>query len=292
MATQDSSPYDSENKNTSHYGENGYEVVLIDEPAAGIRRITLNRPDKRNALNHQLRGELLHALETGDADPTVKVMILCGAGKCFSAGYDLGGGNVGQDYPFHTAGGDSQWPRHVVESWMRIWDLSKPVIAQVHGHCLAGGSELATGCDVVYVADDAQIGYPAVRFGVPDMQFHPWLLGMRKGMEMLLTGDSVNGEEAVTYGWATRSFPAEQLAARTLEQAQRIAAIPSDILALNKRAVHRQMEAMGLRQGLRQGTEICTLATHQESFKAFIEATAGGGKLTEALAKRDKPFED
>ena len=292
MSAQDSSPYGSENNNTSRYGEDGYEVVLVDEPAEGICRITLNRPDKRNALNHQLRGELLHALETGDADPTVKVMIVCGAGKCFSAGYDLGGGNIGQDYPFHTAGGDSQWPRHVVESWMRIWDLSKPVIAQVHGHCLAGGSELATGCDVVYVADDAQIGYPAVRFGVPDMQFHPWLLGMRKGMEMLLTGDSVNGEEAVNYGWATRSFPAEQLAARTLEQAQRIAAIPADILALNKRAVHRQMEAMGLRQGLRQGTEICALATHQESFKAFIEATEGGGKLTEALAKRDKPFED
>jgi enoyl-CoA hydratase/carnithine racemase len=292
MSAQDSSPYGSENNNTSHYGEDGYEVVLVDEPAEGICRITLNRPDKRNALNHQLRGELLHALETGDADPAVKVMIVCGAGQCFSAGYDLGGGNIGQDYPFHTAGGDSQWPRHVVESWMRIWDLSKPVIAQVHGYCLAGGSELATGCDVVYVADDAQIGYPAVRFGVPDMQFHPWLLGMRKGMEMLLTGDSVNGEEAVNYGWATRSFPAEQLAARTLEQAQRIAAIPADILALNKRAVHRQMEAMGLRQGLRQGTEICALATHQESFKAFIEATEGGGKLTEALAKRDKPFED
>ena len=287
-----SNPYGSEIQQTTHYGENGYDVVLIDEPAEGIRRITLNRPDKRNALNHQLRGEVLHALETGDSDPAVKVMIIRGAGKCFSAGYDLGGGNVGQNYPFHTAGGDSQWPRHVVESWMRIWDLSKPVIAQVHGYCLAGGSELATGCDLVYVADDAQIGYPAVRFGVPDMQFHPWLLGMRKGMEMLLTGDSVSGEEAVQYGWATRSFPPVGLEARTLEQAQRVATVPADILALNKRAVHRQMEAMGLRQGLRQGTEICTLATHQATFKAFMDATQGGGKLTEALTERDDKFGD
>ena len=191
-----SNPYGSEIQQTTHYGENGYDVVLIDEPAEGIRRITLNRPDKRNALNHQLRGEVLHALETGDSDPAVKVMIIRGAGKCFSAGYDLGGGNVGQNYPFHTAGGDSQWPRHVVESWMRIWDLSKPVIAQVHGYCLAGGSELATGCDLVYVADNAQIGYPAVRFGVPDMQFHPWLVGMRKAMEMLLTGDALSGEKS------------------------------------------------------------------------------------------------
>lgn len=285
-------PYDRHDTGRASYGENGYEVLLVDDPVEGVRRLTLNRPDKRNALNHQLRGELLHALEAGDRDPAVKVMIVRGAGTCFSAGYDLGGGNVGQEYPFHTAGGDSQWPRHVVESWMRIWDLAKPVIAQVHGYCLAGGSELATGCDLVYVADDAQIGYPAVRFGVPDMQFHPWLMGMRKGMEMLLTGDAVSGEEAVRYGWATRSFPPEELEDGVLAQAQRVAAIPADILALNKRAVHRQMEAMGLRAGLRAGTEICALATHQASFQAFIEATRGGGKLTEALSQRDSQFGD
>lgn len=292
MSHDDASPYSDRAKKSTLYGEEGYEVLLVDEPAEGIRRITLNRPDKRNALNHQLRGELLHALHVADADPTVHVMIVRGAGKCFSAGYDLGGGNVGQEYPFQTAGGDSQWPRHVVESWMKIWDLSKPVIAQVHGYCLAGGSELATGCDVVYVADTAQIGYPAVRFGVPDMQFHPWLVGMRKGMEMLLTGDSLSGEEAVSYGWATRSFPEAELEAKTLEQALRIASVPADILALNKRAVHRQMEAMGLRDGLRQGTEICALATHQASFRAFIAATEGGTKLTGAIQQRDETFGD
>lgn len=292
MSQDDTSPYADRDRKSAQYGEHGYEVLLVDEPAEGIRRFTLNRPDKRNALNHQLRGELLHALQNADADSSVKVMIICGAGTCFSAGYDLGGGNVGQEYPFHTAGGDSQWPRHVVESWMKIWDLSKPVIAQVHGYCLAGGSELATGCDLVYVADSAQIGYPAVRFGVPDMQFHPWLVGMRKGMEMLLTGDSLSGEEAVSYGWATRVFPEAELEAKTLEQAQRIATVPADILALNKRAVHRQMEAMGFRDGLRQGTEICTLATHQQSFKDFIAATEGGTKLTGALQARDEKFGD
>jgi len=285
-------PYNATPQDVTQYGSDGYEVVLLDTPAEGVLRVTLNRPEKRNALNHQLRGELLHALHAGDADPEVKVMIVRGAGKCFSAGYDLGGGNKGQEYPFYTAGGDSQWPRHVVEGWMRIWDLAKPVIAQVHGYCLAGGSELATGCDVVYVADNAQIGYPAVRFGVPDMQFHPWLVGMRKGMEMLLTGDALSGEEAVSYGWATRCFPEVELEEKTLAMAQRIAAIPADILALNKRAVHRQMEAMGLRAGLRQGTEICTLATHQTSFKAFLQSTEGGTKLTDALQERDEKFSD
>ena len=124
------------------------------------------------------------------------------------------------------------------------------------------------------------------------MQFHPWLMGMRRAMEMVLTGDALSGSEAVAAGFATRCFADEELEAATLAMAERIAAIPPDIAALNKRAVHRQMEAMGLRAGLRQGTELCTLATHQASFKAFIEATAGGDKLTEALSDRDRQFGD
>ncbi|HEX2578735.1 MAG TPA: enoyl-CoA hydratase/isomerase family protein, partial [Aquihabitans sp.] len=143
------------------------EVLLVDEPAPHVRRLTLNRPEKRNALSHQLRAELINALQVADRDPDVRVMIVRGAGPSFSAGYDLGGGNEGVDMPHHTAEGEGQWPRHVTETWMGIWDLAKPVIAQVHGYCLAGGSELATGCDLVYVAHDAQMGYPAVRFGVP-----------------------------------------------------------------------------------------------------------------------------
>ena len=273
------------------FGEQGYEVVIVDEPAEGIRRITMNRPDKRNALNHALRGEVLHALQQGDMDDAVKIQIVRGAGSCFSAGYDLGGGNEGMGYPFYTAGGDGQWPRHVTDGWMGIWDMAKPVIAQVHGFCLAGGSELATGCDLVYVADDAQMGYPAVRFGVPDMQFHPWLVGMRKGMEMLLTGDSLSGLECVERGWATDSFPQGELEDKVLEIAQRIAQLPSDIVQLNKRAVHRQMEAMGLRQGIRAGTELCSLGTHQPSFKEFLGKIEKKG-LTGALQQRDEKFGD
>ena len=188
-----------------------YTVVLIDEPAPHVRRITMNRPEKRNALNHALRGDVLHALYTGDADPDVRVQIVRGAGPSFSAGYDIGGGNEGLDLPFYTPGGDGHWPRHVTTGWMSIWDLAKPVIAQVHGFCLAGGSELATGCDLVYIAEDAEMGYPAVRFGVPDMHFHPWFLGMRKAMEMMLTGDSIDGVEAVERGWANHAFPADEL---------------------------------------------------------------------------------
>jgi enoyl-CoA hydratase len=265
-------------------------VVLVDTPAPQVRRITLNRPEKRNALNHALRGQLLDALYEGDADPEVKVQIVRGAGTSFSAGYDLGGGNEGQQLPFYTSDSDGQWPRHVTTGWMGIWDLGKPVIAQVHGYCLAGGSELATGCDLVYCAEDAKIGYPAVRFGVPDMHFHPWLVGMRMAMEMMVTGDSISGVEAAQLGWATRAFPADQLEARVLEVAQRITQIPTDVLQLNKRVVHRQMEMMGFRTALRVGTELCALGTHTKTLQEFVSRARGG--LTQALSDRDKKFGD
>jgi enoyl-CoA hydratase len=265
-------------------------IVLIDEPVPQVRRITLNRSEKRNALNHALRGGILRALQEGDADRDVHVMILCGAGKCFSAGYDLGGGNEGQDFPYFTAGGEGQWPRHVTDGWMSIWDLSKVVIAQVHGYCLAGGSELATGCDLVYVAEDAEIGYPAVRFGVPDMHFHAWLVGMRAAMEMMVTGDAISGVEAARLGWANRAYPAAELEARVLEIARRIAQLPPDIVQLNKRVVHRSMETMGIRTAIRHGTELCALGTHQKSFREFLEKMQAG--LTAALQERDRPFGD
>jgi enoyl-CoA hydratase len=267
-----------------------YTVVLVDDPAPGVRRVTMNRPEKRNALFHPLRGEILAALREADQDDSVRVSIIRGAGKCFSAGYDLGGGNEGLGLPFFTAGGDGQWPRHVTEGWMSIWDLAKPVIAQVHGYCLAGGSELASGCDLVYVAEDAQIGYPAVRFGVPDMHFHAWTMGMRKAMEAMLTGDSMTGIEAVECGWANAAFPVDDLDEKVLAVASKIAKVPPDVVQINKRVVHRQMEVMGLRTGVRIGTELCALGTHQKTLRAFVSDMQNG--LTEALTKRDAPFGD
>jgi enoyl-CoA hydratase len=267
------------------------DLVLVDTPAQGVRRLTMNRPEKRNSLIHPLRGEILETLRAHDADPDVKVQIICGAGPSFSAGYDLAGGNEGHEMPYYTPGGDGSWPRHVTEGWMSIWDLAKPVIAQVHGYCLAGGSELATGCDLVYMAEDAQMGYPAVRFGVPDMHFHAWFLGMRKAMEMMVTGDSISGIEAVELGWANAAVPEAELADKVLDVATRIASLPSDLVQLNKRTVHRQMDHMGLRAGIRAGTELCALGTHTDSLAAFMESVNTKG-LTETLTDRDEPFGD
>ena len=267
------------------------DVIIVDEPAKYVSRITMNRPEKRNALNHPLRGAILRQLEENDQNDDIRVTIIRGAGPSFSAGYDLGGGNEGHELPHYTPGGEGQWPRHVTESWMSIWDLAKPVIAQVHGFCLAGGSELATGCDLIYVAEDAQMGYPAVRFGVPDMHFHPWFLGMRRAMEMFVTGNSISGVEAAREGWANRAFPADRLDAEVIAVAERIAEVPPELVQLNKRAIHRQMDHMGMRQGIRSGTELCALGTHTKAMAEFTKNIADKG-LTTALSERDAKFGD
>jgi enoyl-CoA hydratase len=122
------------------------------------------------------------------------------------------------------------------------------------------------------------------------MHFHPWTMGMRKAMEAMLTGDSMSGLEAVRVGWANDAFPVEELDQRVLQVASRIAKLPPDIVQINKRVVHRQMEVMGLRTGIRIGTELCALGTHQATLRAFVTDTRSG--LKEALTKRDGPFGD
>jgi enoyl-CoA hydratase len=267
-----------------------FEHIIVDRPLEGVSRITLNRPDSRNALNNTLRGEIYSTLEANDVDDDVRVTIIRGAGKAFCAGYDLKGNN-NEDRPFHTAGGDGSWARHVVEGAFRVWDLAKPVIAQVHGYCLAGGTELATSCDLVYVAEDAKIGYPVVRsMSPPDNQFFPWIVGMRNAMEMMLTGDAISGSDAVEYGFANRAYPIDELEDAVLAIAEKIAKVPPDIEQMNKRAVHRQMELMGMRAAIRQGTEIQALAFHTKSTRAHFKELAAG--LTDALSKRDGKFGD
>ncbi len=270
-----------------------YQYILVDDPRPRVRRITLNRPEKRNALNNRLRAEIFEVLEAADRDGDISITILRGAGPCFSAGYDLSADNS-VDQPYHSAGGPGQWSRHVVEGWFAMWDLAKPVIAQVHGYCLAGGTELATACDVVYVADDAQIGYPPVRLmSPPDMQYHPWLMGMRRSMELMLTGDAMSGREAADWGFATRSFPLAELEMRTLDFAERAAKVPVELQQLNKRAVHRAMEIMGARAAMRAGTEIQALAFTTEASRAYMSSfRRDGGSVKAQLDQRDATFGD
>lgn len=266
-----------------------YKYVGLDAPRQFVQRITLNRPEKKNALSHALRGELFQALEQADQDAAVRVIILRGAGSCFSAGYDLAQ-SPEEERPWYTAGGFGEWPRHVVDGWFRIWDLATPVIAQIHGYCLAGATELATACDLVYVADTAKIGYPPVRnISPPDFQFYPWILGFRRAMELMLTGDHISGTEAAESGFANAACPDSELEAHVLEMAERVAKTPADIQQINKRAVHRQMEARGIRAAIRAGSEMTQLGLLTATSQEYL-ATIRNAGLGAALASRDAKF--
>jgi enoyl-CoA hydratase len=243
-----------------------YELILVDTPAEYVRRITLNRPEKRNAISTPLRNELLDALRAHDNDPDVRVTIVRGAGPCFSSGYDLTGGPLMEGAPFYSAPGDGQWARQANDTWFSVWDLAKPVIAQIHGYAIAGGTELASACDLVYVAEDATISYPVVRVvSPPDWQYHTVLLGLRRAMELMLTGDPITGVEAAAIGFANRAFPADELDQRVLDVACRVAGVPSDLTQINKRSIHRAFDVWGARAAIRAGTELQALAGHTET---------------------------
>ncbi|KAI9034468.1 enoyl-CoA hydratase/isomerase [Hyaloraphidium curvatum] len=272
--------------------------ILIDHPAPGIQRITLNRPGKRNALSTPLRKALFQALWRADDDPEIKVTIIRGAGPCFSSGYDLDASDrkIRSDpsqAPYHSAGGDGYWARHVLQGWLTMMDLAKPVIAQVHGYCLAGGSELAAACDLTYVATDARIGYPPVRLmSPPDTQYPVWLMGMKNAMEYMLLGDAMTGAEAVERGFANRHFPADQLEEEVLKIAKRVALVPSELQQFNKRSVHRAMEHMGMRAALRAGTEMQALAFHQPASSSYMKRFLEPGAVKGLLSERDRAFGD
>ncbi|MBV9952510.1 MAG: enoyl-CoA hydratase/isomerase family protein [Acidimicrobiia bacterium] len=247
------------------------ELILVDSPAEHIRRITLNRPAKRNAISTPLRVALLEQLRTHDHDPDVRVTIIRGAGPCFSAGYDLSEPLM-EGSPFYSAPGDGEWARQANDTWFSVWDLAKPVIAQIHGYAIAGATELASACDLVYIADDAFISYPIVRVASPpDFQYHTVLLGLRHSLELMLTGDRIDGAEATRIGFANRAYPADRLEDEVLAIAGRVAGIPSDLAQINKRSVHRAFDVWGARAAIRAGTELQALASHTETAAAFRE---------------------
>ena len=225
-------------------------VVEIDEPIPGVRRFTLNRPDKRNAMNNALRQQLLEGLQAADGDEHVRVSIVRGAGKCFSSGYDLGS-DLGTDQPYWTSEVGMQWARHVTAGWTSIWDLYKPVIAQVHGYAMAGGLELVGACDLAYGATDARLSHPVTRFALPDFDWFPTHLPPRVAMELQVAGREFSGEEAAAVGILNQAFPVEELEAQVLAIAERMTGTPSAVLAVNKRAVHTALEARGGRSVIR-----------------------------------------
>lgn len=248
----------------------GKEHIIVDKPGQYITRITINREKHfRNALSNETRAALFDQLQYNDQDPDCRVTIIRGNNGIFCSGYDLPDRKTA--LPSFTSESDGQQQRNNVEGWFMINDLAKPVVASVEGECLGGGMELAAACDVVLVATDSVIGYPAIRGqGLPDFQVYPWLMGHRNAMEIMLTNRQMSGEEAVERGFATACYPPNELEAKSLEFTARIAKIPADLLAFNKRSVHRAFEAMGFRTNIRNGLDLEALMFKAPGAKMLV----------------------
>jgi enoyl-CoA hydratase len=270
-----------------------YENLVYEKREDRIVRLTLNRPEKLNALNTPLMNEIKGALEAAERDEDVRVIIIKGAGRAFSAGYDLTPPAKGEEpakLPTELANKYHIKRNHDV--WFTIWNLLKPVIAQVHGYCLAGASELAFMCDLTIMAEDAQTGYPPVRsFSTPDTLFHPWMGGIKMAKRMLFTGDTISGKEAAACGMATMAVPADKLEEETEAIAKRIALISTDLISLTKGAINHSFELMGFRAALEYAAKIHDLSHTVPSAQGFMKTRSEKG-LKAALVERDEKFGD
>lgn len=235
-----------------------HEPVLLSEDLGPVRRLTLNRPKALNALNGELMDALEEALDEAANDGDVRVLILRGAGRAFCAGYDLN-----EDA---SAGAmDSAAWHHALEHdtgrMLRILDHPKPVIAQVHSYCLAGGTDLMLACDLCVAADDAYFGYVDVRFGsgVVSM-FLPWVVGVRTAKELLFTGeDRIPADEALRIGLVNRVVPRDELDEATLALADEIAKNEPFVVQTTKRAVNRVWDVAGFRAAMAANVELDTI---------------------------------
>jgi enoyl-CoA hydratase len=271
-----------------------------------VARVTLNRPDKRNALSDTMLGELEQALLEADDRRDVSVIVIEGAGRDFCAGYDLAGAYAGvapEDMPYDPALYRSQrsgfdddcWAlERTLEQRMRIFDLHKPVIAKIHGNCLAGGTDLAFLCDLVLAAEDARIGFPATRAnGTPPTQF--WLAhaGPQWAKRLMFTGDCLSGLDAARLGLVMEAVPADRLEDEVAELARRIALTDVDLLAAHKRVINLGMELMHVRTLQRLTAELDARA-HLASGprRTQFKADMASGGLKEALKNRDEPYGD
>jgi len=224
--------------------------TVIYEVKDHIAKITMNRPDKRNALNHALLRDLDAAFEQADNDSEVRVVILAGAGKAFGAGYDLTESpyiSVPEGYDQWTTGNALRTLRGISERYLRIMNLTKPVIAQVHGYCLAAGCYLQMCCDVAIAAEDAILGHPAARGGgVTSMPLWVSFLGLRKAKELLMTSRLIGGKEAERIGLVNKAVPADRLEEEVWKMAQEMAEVPPDGMMIAKEALNTHAEILGM----------------------------------------------
>ena len=271
------------------------------EVERGRARIVFNRPDKRNALSLALLTELDQALWEADNDSAVHAVVLKGEGKGFCAGYDLTPPALASsttDGPRYRQGAFSNFDDDV---WrlergqrlrMTLFDMHKPVIAQIHGFCLAGGTDVALLCDMVIAADDTRIGFPATRdLGSPPNQMWLYHIGPQWAKRLLLTGDTITGAEAATLGLVLKALPLAELEGEVEQLLDRLALIDTALLAANKRIVNVGLELMGARTLQRIAAENDARGHLADSAQVFLQQARDVG-LVAALRARDAKFGD
>ena len=270
-----------------------YEFVLFNQDDAVVT-ITLNRPDAMNALSHQLERELHQALDEADADPTVRVIVLTGAGRAFSAGYDFDDDVLEDDA---TAGAAlRRWldiNRRSTEGFMHVMELSTPVIAAVNGWCLGGGFWYALCSDITIASEEATFGQPEVRGISSSSILFAVLAGWKNAHRYTLTGDHFDAPEALRMGVVNEVVPHDELLDRTYALARRIAMVPADSVRLNKAITTYGLEAMGLRNAHNVMAFLATIAHasgDSPEVRHLGEAYRQGG-IRAFLAARDGPFQ-
>ena len=277
--------------------EMSYEFIKYEVSDNGVANVLLNRPEKLNALSLPLQKELYDCLQEADDDLNVRVITLRGAGRAFCAGYDV---TPPQTEEERTASaerrGNIRQDMHRLKKTARlmtsVFDLSKPVIAGIHGHVIAGGTDLALHCDIVIAADDANIGFPPVRsMGTPPTHMWPYMVGPQRAKWFMLTGETVSGKEAEKMGLVMQSVPAEGLDAAVDDLANKMAKIPWDMLAANKSIVNKALDLMGRNMMQIIAAETDAVAHQSEIVREFNRISNEQG-LKAALAWRDAPFSD
>jgi enoyl-CoA hydratase len=267
-----------------------YSCILY-EKKDGIAKIVLNRPDHLNALSRALLAELVVALKEAEHDADVKVVIIKGAGRAFCSGYDIeprksdeysaGVSPILDDYEAMT---------ELTNKITTIWKLRKPVIAQVHGYCAAGGNDVAGQCDIIIAAENAQFMHPQVRrLGLIWMHMAAYHAGLQWAKMMMFTGDPVSGKQAEQIGLVAKAVPEDRLEEEVEKLARRIACVPSELLATNKMAINRVAEEMGLNNVFSAASALDTISHYTGAVRNFIKAAEEKG-LREALAENDAPF--
>ena len=267
------------------------------EVEKGRARITLNRPEKRNALSMELVEELRDALWEADDDKAVHCVILKGAGTSFCAGYDLTAKRQAVDDGVKRRKGagfdDDTWRIEQFQRSLRtLTEMHKPTIAQIHGHCYAGGTDLALYCDILICADNASIGYSALRnMGAAPNQMWLYHIGPQWTKRLLLTGDTLSGKDAAKIGLVLKSVPEEHLEGEVEGLADRLTWIDPEMLSTNKRIINVGMELMGSTVLQRLAAENDARAhTTQAARDVFKQIGTEG--LRAALRDRDAPFGD